>query len=87
MILACLTDDVVWEMPPYFELSGKTAFDSAIENDASPGLPDIQLIRLIEEGDIVVAEGAVRATLKDGAASTRCSATHSTSATTRSAAS
>jgi ketosteroid isomerase-like protein len=66
MILACLTDDVVWEMPPYFELSGKTAFDSAIENDASPGLPDIQLIRLIEEGDIVVAEGAVRAALKDG---------------------
>jgi hypothetical protein len=27
MILACLTDDVAWEMPPYFKLSGRTAFD------------------------------------------------------------
>jgi ketosteroid isomerase-like protein len=66
MILACLTDDVTWEMPPYFSLSGKTAFDHAIENEASPGLPEIQLTGLIEEGDIVVAEGAVQAALKDG---------------------
>jgi ketosteroid isomerase-like protein len=66
MILACLTDDVAWEMPPYFELSGRTAFDDAIENDASPSPPDIQLTRLIEEGDIVVAEGAVQAALKAG---------------------
>jgi ketosteroid isomerase-like protein len=65
-ILGCLTDDVVWEMPPYFKLGGKTAFDDAIENDASPGPPDIQLTRLIEEGDVVVAEAAVRAALKDG---------------------
>jgi hypothetical protein len=26
MILAGLTDDVTWEMPPYFRVSGKTAF-------------------------------------------------------------
>ena len=65
-ILACLTDDVAWDMLPYFKLSGKTAFDDAIENDASPGLPDIQLTRLIEEGDIVVAEGAVQAALRGG---------------------
>jgi ketosteroid isomerase-like protein len=66
MILSCLTDDVAWEMPPYFELSGRAAFDGAIEHDAAPGLPDIQLTRLIEEGDIVVAEGAVQAALKAG---------------------
>jgi ketosteroid isomerase-like protein len=66
MILGCLTDDVAWEMPPYFTLSGKAAFDEAIENDASPGLPDIRLTRLVEEGDVVVAEGAVQAALKDG---------------------
>jgi ketosteroid isomerase-like protein len=66
MILACLTDDVAWEMPPYFKLRGRTAFDNAIENDASSGLPDIQLIRLIEEGDIVVAEGAVQVALNAG---------------------
>ena len=66
VILGCLTDDVVWEMPPYFKLSGRSAFDDAIENDASPGRPDIQLTRLIEEGDVVVAEGAVQAALKNG---------------------
>jgi uncharacterized protein len=66
MILGCLTDDVAWEMPPYFKLSGRAAFDDAIENDASPGLPDIQLTRLVEEGDIVVAEGAVQAALEAG---------------------
>jgi uncharacterized protein len=65
-ILACLTDDVGWEMPPYFQLSGKRAFDDAIENDASPGPPDIRLIRLVEEGDVVVAEGSVRAALATG---------------------
>lgn len=65
-ILACLTDDVTWDMPPYFSLSGRTAFDDAIENDASPGLPDIQITRLVEEGDIVVAEGAVQVALKAG---------------------
>ena len=66
MILGCLTEDVTWEMPPYFRLSGRTAFDGAIENDASPGLPEIQLTRLVEEGEIVVAEGAVQAGLAAG---------------------
>jgi ketosteroid isomerase-like protein len=66
MILACLTEDVTWEMPPHFKLSGRAAFDDAIENDASPGVTAIQLTRLIEEGDVVVAEGAVQATLKAG---------------------
>lgn len=66
LILGCLTDDVEWEMPPYFALAGKAAFDEAIENEGSPGLPDIRLARLVEEGDIVVAEGSVHATLKDG---------------------
>lgn len=65
-ILGCLTDDVVWEMPPFFALSGRDAFDQAIENEAAPGLPDIQLARLVEEGDVVVAEGAVQAGLRDG---------------------
>ena len=66
MILSCLTDDVAWEMPPYFSLSGKAAFDVAIENEAAPGLPEIELTRLVEEGDVVVAEGAVRAALAAG---------------------
>jgi ketosteroid isomerase-like protein len=66
LIHSCLTDDVVWEMPPHFQLSGRAAFDDAIENEATPGLPTIQLIQLVEEGDVVVAEGAVQAELKAG---------------------
>jgi ketosteroid isomerase-like protein len=65
-ILSCLTDDVSWSMPPLFELTGRAAFDEAIENDATPGLPHIELNRLVEEDDVVVAEGAVQTDLKDG---------------------
>ncbi len=65
-ILGCLTDDVTWHMPPHFELAGKEAFDGAIENEATPGLPEIQVTRLVEECDVVVAEGAVQTALRDG---------------------
>ena len=65
-ILGCLTDDVTWDMPPYFSLSGKAAFDDAIEHDATPGLPEIGLTRLVEEDDVVVAEGSVQAAMRDG---------------------
>lgn len=51
---------------PVFQLTGRAAFDNAIENDASSGLPDIQLTLLVEEGDIVIAEGAVQTALKSG---------------------
>jgi ketosteroid isomerase-like protein len=66
MVLGLLTDDVEWEMPPLFSLSGIEAFEGAIHNDATPGLPDIQLTRLVEEDDVVVAEGAVQAAISDG---------------------
>jgi uncharacterized protein len=65
-ILSCLTPDVSWYMPPFFSLEGKEAFDEAIEHDASGGLPEIRLERLVEEGDVVVAQGAVQAPLKVG---------------------
>ena len=65
-ILSCLTEDVVWEMPGFFLLKGKKEFDGEIENDAFVGRPDITVIRMIEEGNIVVAEGAVKANMRDG---------------------
>lgn len=65
-ILSCLTDDVVWEMPGFYLHNGKAAFDKEIENPHADGHPDIKVIRLIEEGDIVVAEGTVKAKMKDG---------------------
>jgi ketosteroid isomerase-like protein len=65
-ILSCLTDDVIWELPGYYLHNGKAAFDKAIENPNADGHPDIKVIRLVEEGSIVVAEGTVKAKMKDG---------------------
>ncbi len=65
-ILSCLTEDVIWEMPGYYMHKGKAAFDKEIENPNADGHPDIKVIRLIEEGNIVVAEGTVKAKMKDG---------------------
>lgn len=64
-ILACLTDDVEWYMPGGFHLFGKAAFDKEIENPAFTGKPAITVDRMIEENDIVVAEGSVIATRTD----------------------
>lgn len=65
MILSCLTDDVVWDMPGFFFKQGKEEFDKEIENDAFEGRPVISITRLIEEEDIVVAEGTVKAKMRD----------------------
>lgn len=65
-VLSCLTDDVVWEMPGAFHLVGKDAFDKEIENDAFEGRPEITVARMIEENDVVVAEGAVTSRKKGG---------------------
>jgi len=59
-ILSCLTDDVEWEMPGAFRLVGKDAFDNEIENEAFVGSPTIEIMRMTEENDIVIAEGTVR---------------------------
>ena len=65
-ILSCLTDDVEWVIPGAFHLKGKDAFDKEIENPAFVGSPAITVTRLTEEGDVVVAEGSVRAARRDG---------------------
>lgn len=65
-ILSCLTDDVEWVLPGAFHLVGKEAFDGEIENDAFTGPPTINIDRLVEENDVVVAEGSVIARRRDG---------------------
>jgi ketosteroid isomerase-like protein len=66
MILNCLTEDVVWEMPGMYEHHGKDAFDKEIENENFTGSPTIQITRMVEENDIVIAEGAVQGKFKNG---------------------
>ncbi|MFV5689863.1 nuclear transport factor 2 family protein [Flavobacterium sp. ZT3R25] len=65
-ILSCLIEDVTWEVPGMFRLSGKEAFDKEIENDNFIGSPTIQIIRMTEENNIVIAEGAVQCKIKNG---------------------
>jgi ketosteroid isomerase-like protein len=65
-ILACLTEDVVWDMPGAFHLVGKAAFDGEIENPAFVGRPVITITRVIEDNDIVVAEGSVQVEKRAG---------------------
>lgn len=65
-VLSCLTDDVEWVIPGAFHIKGKDAFDKEIENAAFVGSPAITVTRLTEEGDLVVAEGSVRAARRDG---------------------
>lgn len=66
MILNCLADDIVWYMPGFFHLKGKQAFDKEIENDYFEGKPAIQILRLTEENNVVVAEGSVQCKIKKG---------------------
>ena len=66
LVLSCLTDDVVWEMPGAFHLAGKEAFDKEIENEAFVGHPTIGVTRMTEENDVVVAEGTVRSRRRAG---------------------
>ena len=65
-ILSCLTDDIEWEMPGTFHLFGKDAFDKEINNDAFVGNPAITIARIIEENNVVVAEGKVIVREKEG---------------------
>jgi ketosteroid isomerase-like protein len=65
-ILSCLTDSIVWEMPGLFHLVGKEQFDKEIENPAFTGSPIITIKRLVEEGNIVVAEGNIIGKFKNG---------------------
>jgi ketosteroid isomerase-like protein len=66
LILGCLTDDVVWDLPGFRYLEGKEAFDGEIENDAFEGRPLLEVDRLVEEGDTVVALGSGQARRRDG---------------------
>jgi ketosteroid isomerase-like protein len=65
-ILSYLTDDIEWVVPGAFHLTGKSAFDKEIENEAFVGSPAIKVTRMIEEQDVVVAEGSVSSARREG---------------------
>ena len=65
-ILSCLADDVEWVLPGAYHEVGKEAFDKQIESDCFVGKPNIIVTRLVEEADVVVAEGTVSMAKREG---------------------
>ncbi len=56
-ILSCLTDDIEWTVFGAFHLVGKEAYDRAI--DGAPTFidpPELEVVRMVEQGDVVMAE-------------------------------
>lgn len=65
-ILSCLTDDIEWTVFGAFKLKGKEAYDKEIENEAFIGKPDLRILRMVEEDDVVMAEMTVESELSAG---------------------
>ena len=65
-ILSCLSDDIVWTVFGAFRLQGKEAYDAAIEGPGFVGSPELHVVRMVEEGDTVMAELTGSAQREDG---------------------
>ena len=65
-VLSCLTDDVEWDVPGLFTARGREAFGAHLVEEGFAGSPRIALTRLIEQQDVVVAEGTVDTQRADG---------------------
>lgn len=65
-ILECLTDDITWTVFGAFHLEGKAAYDAAIEGPGFAGRPELEVVRMVEEGDTIMAELLGWAPLQDG---------------------
>ena len=67
-ILACLTDDVVWEIPRTHLGVGRAVGREAFAAEAAKAPPGTvtTAIRMVEEGNVVVAEGTVTTRTPDG---------------------
>jgi uncharacterized protein len=56
-ILSCLTEDIEWTVFGGFRLTGKDAYDKAI--DGAPEFvdpPELEVVRMVEQDDVVMAE-------------------------------
>lgn len=66
---ACLTDDVVWDVPRTHLGAAYAVGKEEFLREAAKAPPGTQVstTRMVEEGDVVVVEGAVRSATPDGA--------------------
>src|SRR5687768_18484663 len=55
-ILSCLTDDIEWTVFGAFHLTGKQAYDEAIEGPGWVAPPRLEVVRMVEQDDVVMGE-------------------------------
>ncbi|MEV4411643.1 nuclear transport factor 2 family protein [Catellatospora sp. NPDC049609] len=65
-ILSCLTDDIEWTVYGAFHLTGKQAYDEAIDGEGFIQPPTLDVVRMVEQDDVVMAELTGSATRVDG---------------------
>jgi ketosteroid isomerase-like protein len=65
-ILSCLTDDIRWTVYGAFHLEGKAAYDAAIDGPGFTGPPRLDVVRMVEQDDVVMAELTGSATRDSG---------------------
>jgi ketosteroid isomerase-like protein len=66
-ILGCLTDDIEWTVFGAFHLTGKQAYDEAIEGPGFVSPPQLEVVRMVEQDDVVMAELIGSVARDDGA--------------------
>lgn len=66
-ILSCLTDDIRWTVFGAYQIAGKQAYDANIENEAFQGSPQLGVVRLVEQDDVVMGELTGHVQRADGA--------------------
>ena len=64
-ILGCLTDDIRWTVFGAFQIQGKAAYAEHITEPGLTGRPTLHVVRMIEEGDTIMAELAGEARADD----------------------
>jgi ketosteroid isomerase-like protein len=65
-ILSCLTDDIEWTVFGAFHLTGKEAYDQAIDGPDFVGPPRLEVVRTVEQDNVVMAELYGEAPRPDG---------------------
>jgi ketosteroid isomerase-like protein len=66
-VLSCLTDDVEWSIVTSGErMRGKAEFEQNIGDPATMGEVRVEIARMTEENNVVVAEGSVHVSPKQG---------------------
>ena len=65
-ILGCLTDDIVWTVYGAYRITGKAAYDENIEAPGFIQPPRIEVVRMVEQDDTVMAELTAEVTRDTG---------------------